>query len=434
MLEDYNKIGIGKNNSKDFEEDVKKLFVEQPQQMKLLIVVDKLLTGFDAPPATYLYIDKSMKDHGLFQAICRVNRLDGDDKDYGYIVDYKDLFKSLEKSVTEYTSDAFGGYDKADISGLLKNRIQVGKVKLDESLEILQTLCEPVRPPKELEDYFDYFCGKENELDKTAQQRFALYKYTSTLVRAYVNLANDMAEAGYDKKEAIQIKEKVKHYEDVRKAIKLRSGEHIDLKAYEPAMRHLIDTYIDADESRKLSVFDDLTIIDLIVKSGISTAINSLPKNIRKNNGTVAEVIEGNMRKLITEEKPTNPKFYEKMSLLLEEIILDRKKDAIDYELYCKKISELSKKLKDQFSDMTYPKSINTKPRMTLYDNLNNNEEMALKIDEAIIKNKPDAWRGNRVKEKIVKIAIDEALKQCNVEDESLVEQILEIVRNQNEY
>ena len=434
MLDDYEKIGIGKNNSKDFEEDVKKLFVEQPQQMKLLIVVDKLLTGFDAPPATYLYIDKSMKDHGLFQAICRVNRLDGDDKDYGYIVDYKDLFKSLEKSVTEYTSDAFGGYDKADISGLLKNRIQVGKVKLDESLEILQTLCEPVRPPKELEDYFDYFCGKENELDKTAQQRFALYKHTSTLVRAYVNLANDMAEAGYDKKEAIQIKEKVKHYEDVRKAIKLRSGEHIDLKAYEPAMRHLIDTYIDADESRKLSVFDDLTIIDLIVKSGISTAINSLPKNIRKNNGTVAEVIEGNMRKLITEEKPTNPKFYEKMSLLLEEIILDRKKDAIDYELYCKKISELSKKLKDQFSDMTYPKSINTKPRMTLYDNLNNNEEMALKIDEAIIKNKPDAWRGNRVKEKIVKIAIGEALKQCNVEDESLVEQILEIVRNQNEY
>ena len=61
--------------------------------MKLLIVVDKLLTGFDAPPATYLYIDKQMHDHGLFQAICRVNRLDGDDKEYGYIIDYKDLFK-----------------------------------------------------------------------------------------------------------------------------------------------------------------------------------------------------------------------------------------------------------------------------------------------------------------------------------------------------
>jgi type I restriction enzyme R subunit len=77
-----------------FEKEVKKRFITAPGQMKLLIVVDKLLTGFDAPPATYLYIDKNMRDHGLFQAICRVNRLDGDDKEYGYIVDYKDLFKS----------------------------------------------------------------------------------------------------------------------------------------------------------------------------------------------------------------------------------------------------------------------------------------------------------------------------------------------------
>ena len=75
---------------------MKKKFIEEPGQMKLLIVVDKLLTGFDAPPATYLYIDKQMRDHGLFQAICRVNRLDGEDKEYGYIIDYKDLFKSLE--------------------------------------------------------------------------------------------------------------------------------------------------------------------------------------------------------------------------------------------------------------------------------------------------------------------------------------------------
>jgi len=69
-----------------FEHDSKKKFIEQPGQMQLLIVVDKLLTGFDAPPATYLYIDKNMQDHGLFQAICRVNRLDGEDKDYGYII------------------------------------------------------------------------------------------------------------------------------------------------------------------------------------------------------------------------------------------------------------------------------------------------------------------------------------------------------------
>ena len=80
--------------------------------MKLLIVVDKLLTGFDAPPATYLYIDKQMQDHGLFQAICRVNRRDGEDKEYGYIIDYKDLFRSLEQSIKDYTGEAFDGYDE----------------------------------------------------------------------------------------------------------------------------------------------------------------------------------------------------------------------------------------------------------------------------------------------------------------------------------
>ena len=98
-----------------FEQEVKKRFVEEPGKMKLLIVVDKLLTGFDAPSATYLYIDKQMQDHGLFQAICRVNRLDGEDKEYGYIIDYKDLFQSLQQSIKDYTGEAFDGYDKADV-------------------------------------------------------------------------------------------------------------------------------------------------------------------------------------------------------------------------------------------------------------------------------------------------------------------------------
>ena len=115
-----NKVG-------QFEREVKKRFVDEPGRMKLLIVVDKLLTGFDAPPATYLYIDKQMQDHGLFQAICRVNRLDGEDKEYGYIIDYKDLFRSLERSIRDYTGEAFEGYDDEDVRGLLKDRLQQGR-------------------------------------------------------------------------------------------------------------------------------------------------------------------------------------------------------------------------------------------------------------------------------------------------------------------
>ena len=110
-----------------FEQEVKRRFVNQPGQMKLLIVVDKLLTGFDAPPATYLYIDNSMKDHALFQAICRVNRLDGEDKEYGYVIDYKDLFRSLEQSIKDYTGEAFEGFDEDDVDGLLKDRLEQGR-------------------------------------------------------------------------------------------------------------------------------------------------------------------------------------------------------------------------------------------------------------------------------------------------------------------
>lgn len=140
----YQKMLNGKS-PEVFEEEVKRKFIDEPAQMKPLIVVDKLLTGFDAPPATYLYIDKSMKDHALFQAIRRVNRLDGDDKEYGYIVDYMDLFKSLQKSVKDYTSEAFSGYDEEDVRGLLSDRLEKAKEHLDEALEkILSRNCRMI--------------------------------------------------------------------------------------------------------------------------------------------------------------------------------------------------------------------------------------------------------------------------------------------------
>src|SRR3954452_3158887 len=126
----------------EFEDKVKAQFVEEPGQMRLLIVVDKLLTGFDAPPATYLYIDKPMRDHALFQAICRVNRLDSEDKEYGYIVDYKDLFKSLEKSIRDYTGEAFDVYAPADVAGLLKDRLEQGRNRLEQALEEVRALRE----------------------------------------------------------------------------------------------------------------------------------------------------------------------------------------------------------------------------------------------------------------------------------------------------
>lgn len=169
-FEVYQKM-LGKQTVEDFEKEAKRKFVKEPGQMRLLIVVDKLLTGFDAPSATYLYIDKSMRDHGLFQAICRINRLDGEDKEYGYVIDYKDLFKSLEGSIKDYTSEAFEDYDKEDIQGLLSNRLAKAKERLEETLELVKGLCEPVKS-KSHEDYIKFFCGNtENKDDLSTRQK-----------------------------------------------------------------------------------------------------------------------------------------------------------------------------------------------------------------------------------------------------------------------
>lgn len=322
QYEIYQKMLNGKT-PEQFEKDVKHDFIKSPAQMKLLIVVDKLLTGFDAPAATYLYIDKTMRDHGLFQAVCRVNRLDSEDKEYGYIIDYKDLFKSLEKSVNDYTSEAFADYDVDDIVGLLKDRLEKGRENLEIAREIIQALCELVELPQDTPAYIRYFCGdttNAEDLKSNEPKRITLYKSVAALIRAYANLANDMEEAGYTPAEIAIIKQEVKHYEQVRTEVKLASGDYIDLKTYEPAMRHLIDSYIGAEESEIISNFDDMTLIQLIVERG-ANAVDALPKSIKKNPKAVAETIENNLRKLIIEQQPTNPKYFDKMSILLDELI-----------------------------------------------------------------------------------------------------------------
>jgi type I restriction enzyme R subunit len=421
-----------------FDKEVKKRFVEEPGQMKLLIVVDKLLTGFDAPSATYLYIDKQMRDHGLFQAICRVNRLDGEDKEYGYIIDYKDLFKSLETSVRDYTgkdysSEAFDLYDKDDVAGLLKNRLEKGRERLEELRESIKSLCEHVDQPRDTGAYLRFFCTADSAdaeaLKENEPRRVTLYKLAGSLLRAYANLANEMLDAGYSKTEIQEIKTEVEHYEKVRGEVKLASGDFVEMKMFEPAMRHLLDTYIRAEESVKLSAFDDMTLVGLIVEQG-EGAIKSLPKGIRENPEAVAETIENNVRRLIIDKMAVNPKYYEKMSRLLDNLIQTRKKETTDYKAYLDQIIELTKQATNPETHTSYPAEINTPPRQALFDNLGQDEEKAVQVDTAIRNVKKAGWRGNRFKEREVKFAIKSVLG----DDVELLDSIFEIVKNQRDY
>ena len=436
-----------------FEMDVKERFVTQPGQMKLLIVVDKLLTGFDAPPATYLYIDKPMQDHGLFQAICRVNRLDGEDKEYGHVIDYRDLFRSLERSIQDYTGQAFDGYDAEDVRGLLKDRLQQGRERLEETREVVKALCEPVEPPRDTAAYLRYFCAAESgdaeRIKDNRPKRAALYRLVAAFLRAYANLANDMPEAGYSDADAREIRAEIDHYDKARREVMLGSGDYIDLKRYEPDMRHLLDCYIRAEESEKLSAFDDMTLVELIVERG-EEAIDELPVGISGSAEAVAETIENNVRRLIIEETPVNPKYYERMSDLLDDLIQQRRRDAIDYREYLSKIVELTREVSGFGAQSSYPSSIKTATLRSLYDNLpetsesgirdeqeqftstgavDSREGKALELDRAIRDVKKADWRGNHFKEREVLNAMVSTLR-----DVQLASAMFEIVKAQSDY
>ena len=421
----------GQSKTETYEEQAKALFAKEPANMKLLVVVDKLLTGFDAPPCTYLYIDKSMQDHGLFQAICRTNRLDGEDKDFGYIVDYKDLFKKVEKAIAVYTSEIDQSAGGADPEVLIQDRLTKGKERLDAAFEAMALLCEPVEHPKGEFEHIRYFCGNTEipgDLREREPQRAQLYKGVVALIRAFANIADELEPAGYSDADVARIKQQLDHYLKVREVIRMASGETLDLKAYEADMRHLIDTYIEAAEPRKVSEFEGLGLLDLIVKTGIADAIAKRLGGMKNHEGAVAETIENNVRSKIIKEQVTDPAYYETMSKLLDEIIQARKGKAIEYEEYLKRIAELVKKVEAGKAEDT-PEKLDTSGKRALYNNLGKNEDLALRIDASVLASRPDDWRGVQPREQVIKKAIFEVLK-----DAAEVERIFLIIKSQAEY
>lgn len=420
-----------------FEEEVKQKFINEPGQMKLLIVVDKLLTGFDAPPATVLYIDKSMKDHGLFQAICRVNRLDpatageADIKNYGYIVDYKDLFASLENAFTDYTGGAFEDFDPADVAGLLASQIEQVKSRLEVARDKVLTLTEKVAPPKSRSEYVAYFCPDETlgeEVNKgRSRMRLELYKAVGSYTRAWAELAADASAAGLKNSQIIKYSKEVAHYEAVRQELLLASGDGIDLKMYEPGMRTLIDNYIQAQDSTVLSNFDNKTFLELL-SIDPTEAVQKLPGSLAKDSAAVAEVIETNVRKVIVDSNPTNPKYFEKMSAVLTDLISKRKNEVLSYKNYLEEISKLAEHVQDPSKSNHYPPTLTSRLEQALYDTLDENEILTSKVYETFQKNAQDGWTTNTFKTRKIRNSIKNYFDENVIEESTSLDSVMKVL------
>jgi type I restriction enzyme R subunit len=234
------------------------------------------------------------------------------------------------------------------------------------------------------------------------------------------------------------LEEKVSMYIKIRDVVRAASGDYIDLKAYDPDMRHLIDTYLSANPSKVLSSFGDMTLINLLVEKG-TAYVKELPANTKKEQSAVAETIENNVIKEIVEKMQTNPKYYEKMSILLKELVDKRKREVIGYQEYLEKIVELSKNVVRPEESMSYPDEIkSSRALMALYDNLDQNVDYATDIHEAVIESLSDGFRGNIVKERQIKRAIRRVvtfyLKLNDPECQEEVDRIFKIVSEQDEY
>lgn len=434
MLADYFQKSESQLADKDpetFEIQVKKRFIEQPAQMKLLIVVDKLLTGFDAPSATYLYIDKKMQDHNLFQAICRVNRLDGESKTYGHIVDYRDLFKSLEKAFNDFTAEVFGDYDTQDIQGLLQDRLSVAKKDLQNAWEAICLIDENILAPKDLTAYKAYFCGKDSfeNLDEIHQaRRLSFYQAVAKFVRAFAQISGELVQAGFDEQQAKEWHKRAEEYAKLKDNIKIASGDYVDFKAIDADMRYLMNQYVKAEDSEVIGNFENMGLLELLVKKGDKIG-DELPKTISKDKNSMAETIENNVRKKIVESNPINPKYYEKMSVLLDELIEQRKQESIDYESYLKKIAQIAKQVINP-SDNQYPASIDSAGKRALFDNLCQDEEWVNRLHDVIQTNKLDDYLNNPMKQRKLKNNLQQLIDEKDLD----VNEAFDLIIKQVEY
>ncbi|MGX7091984.1 type I restriction endonuclease subunit R [Hutsoniella sourekii] len=435
----YERMLDGKSTA-EYESEVKKKFKEEPANMKLLIVVDKLLTGFDAPSATYLYIDKSMQDHDLFQAICRVNRPDGDDKDYGYIVDYKDLFKNVQLAITNYTGGAFEGYDDEDVEGLIKGRYEEAKAEMVGARASLDDLFGNIDDKSVDSQVVDYFCGDTEDDETYVGRRESFYSLCASFTRSFASCCEKLvSDYGYSENEVNQIRREISNYNKTKEMVKLASCDYIDLKPYESDMRYILDTYIRAEDSTVISALENMSLVELLLNSQTTTPIEQIIDGLSGDDAAKAEIIDNNVTHEIVKRRSSNEVYYGKLSEMLENVITLRKIGVMSYEEYLKEVVELAKSVVRPEDSGNYPDDIkDSEAKRALYDFFGDEDSsLTYSLDTSIRSAMQPDWLNNRQKQRRIQSVIYEDLCKYGYDkdkSDDLTEEIFELVKRQGEY
>ena len=320
-------------------------------EIDLLIVVDKLLTGFDAPRASTLYIDKQLKEHNLLQAIARVNRL-YDGKDYGYIIDYRGLLGELDEALTSYAS--LSGFDPEDLSGAVID-VRSEIIKAKTYYTHLDELFSDVKFKDDLESYVAVLEG--------VQKRDDFKEWLSQFARAFkLALSSEKICDILSEEEIKAYKQRVKFYNELRKAVQLRYHEACDFGKYEAQMQKLLDTYVSAKEVNEFTKLVNI----------FETEFDDEVQRVEGKNAKADTIISA-VSAVVKEKMESNPAFYKSIAKQIQDVIDEYKAKRLSEE---EKLAK-AKQLKDLITgalkpnEDRYPKEFNGKEILfAIYDNL----------------------------------------------------------------
>lgn len=388
-----------KTNEK-YEEWAKYQFIHFPGRMKLLIVVDKLLTGFDAPCATYLYIDRDMRDHDLFQSLCRVNRLGTDlldplgkqiisHKEFGLIVDFKHLFSKISEAVTDFNDEhgGLGNYDPKDLEGLLTDAVEGYRKKLLATYKVyidLKTKWESLGLT-DMDALKSYYLKDEMDGDAVVlsaeEKRNAMYKIIGDFVVAYSAISNYIKKAGFTDDEANMYERNAREASQIRETIKQVSGDAFDPRQYDPAMQDLLDRFMHAEEVETIiEKTSDFSFLDLLSDSdNVKDVVDDFVGDV-KDEESAAELIEGKVRRVINSYRTKDPELYLRFSEQLQGLLDQLKNDRANFVERATALIELAKEAKKGGNH--YPDGVKTQVARALW---NNRKDIFQSVDDVTV-------------------------------------------------